>query len=98
MPISVVGDLVPSPDDRACERRIALHPLADAKEGRARTVLIEQVEHRARHFGVRAIVDGNCDGSGVLRQRRKMCPIGAEQVAARPQSARCKQEMIRHDR
>src|SRR5262252_4219935 len=104
VPVAVVADLVASGDDRPRQRRVTLDALADAEKGRPGPVLIEYIEHPAGHFGFRPIVDGDGHGRTLLRclpvgvyRWRKVCPVGTEEVAARPESPRREQEMIRYD-
>jgi len=68
---AVVLDGVAAGDDLAQQRRRVQRLGADDEEAGAGAGGVEQVEHLRRHFGLRAVVDGQCDLAarcGVCRQ------------------------------
>ncbi len=52
---------MPGIDDRACQRRLGAHLLADQEEGRSRTVRGEQLEDRRRPVGVWPVIERQHD-------------------------------------
>jgi hypothetical protein len=84
--VAVVFHGVPAADDLAAEFGVALGLDANAKEGGASLVAVEQVQHLRGHFGVGTVVDGEGELPGLDRGRGQPPPVGPEGPAARPQA------------
>ena len=71
MAVAVVLHAVAAGDDLAAQARLGARARADAEEGRAHGVRVEQVEDRWRHGRIGAVVDRDRDFAARRRGRRQ---------------------------
>ena len=94
--MTVVLHMMAALHDLARQLCIALHPHADAKEGRLRAVLCELRQHLRGHVGIRPVVDGDGDSSRCAGLRRHAGPVRTQQLAARPESGGGEAGVVQH--
>src|SRR5882762_4004063 len=78
MSLAVILDHVTAVHDLTRELGVALDSLTDAEEARLDTILIQQRQHARSDFGLRPVIDGDCNRSASRRRRRQVGPVGAE--------------------
>jgi len=93
VPLAVVFDRMPARHDFARQRRMLAHAGADAEEGRACALPLQQRQHVRGDLRIRAVIDGERDavGRGAHRQARE---IRSQQLAARQQARGTDEKMI----
>ena len=97
VPLAVIFKRVTAADDVASQHGVGGDALADAKERGAYAVFLKHVEEVRRDLWVRAVVDGERNLPLRRGARRQPHPVGPEQPAAGPESARRQNRVIRHE-